>query len=292
MPPESGSVPLRWRIVLGTLRRLPQGALSRVTGRLADVRIPVPLRTLVLGMFARFAGIEVAEAERPLIEYESVDAFFVRRLKPGARCWPDDGRVITSPVDGAVGEIGTITGGVLLQAKNRPYSAASLLDDAAMATRFEGGDYVTLYLSPRDYHRVHTPCAGTVALARHVPGALLPVNDPAIHHVPELFPRNERVTCYLDGPGGCVALVAIGAFNVGRIELVFDQGFTTNRRNATAGDRDYAPPVVVGRTDEVMVFHLGSTIVLLFEPGRVRLADTLRAGRSVRLGEMIGSLLV
>lgn len=283
---------MRWRIVLGTLRRLPQGALSRMTGRFADVRLPLPLRTLVLGVFARIAGIDVAEAERTLTEYESVDAFFVRRLKPGARSWPDDGRAITSPVDGAVGEIGTIRGGAMLQAKNRPYSAASLLDDAAMAARFDGGDYVTLYLSPRDYHRVHTPCAGTVATARHVPGALLPVNGPAIHHVPELFPRNERVTCYLDSAAGRIALVAIGAFNVGRIELVFDQGWTTNRRNATAGDRDYDPPIVVGRSDELMVFHLGSTIVMLFEPGRVRLADTLVTGGSVRLGQTIGSLFV
>jgi phosphatidylserine decarboxylase len=117
------------------------------------------------------------------------------------------------------------------------------------------------------------------------------VNGPAIRHVPDLFPRNERVACYLESAAGRIAVVAVGAFNVGRIELVFDEGWSTNRPGARAADRNYEDPVRIGRKDELLVFHLGSTIVLLFEADRMRFDETLRAGGSVRVGQAIGSII-
>src|SRR5690606_37874720 len=137
---------------------------------------------------------------------------------------------------------------------------------------FRDGDFITLYLSPRHYHRVHAPLAGAVVAARHVPGALLPVNRAAVAHVPELFPRNERVVAYLETAAGRLVVVAIGAYNVGRISTAFDAAWAggargvTNRPGARPESRHYEPPVRLERGAELMAFHLGSTVVLLFEP--------------------------
>jgi phosphatidylserine decarboxylase len=181
--------------------------MSRSFGRLADVPIPRPLRRAVLGGFARAMGIDLSEAELPLDRYPSLNHFFVRRLRPGVRAWPDDPRVAASPVDGILGQMGVVTRGRVLQAKGRWYSAAELLADAEGGARYEGGAFLTLYLSPRHYHRIHAPCEGTISSAVHVPGSLLPVNAAAVAHIPDLFARNERLLCYLDGPLGRVAVV-------------------------------------------------------------------------------------
>jgi len=285
--------PAHWRVVLAGLARLPQGALSRGFGAIANTPIPPRLRRLVLSGFARAVGIDASEAELPIEQYGSINAFFVRRLKNGSRVWPREPNVAASPVDGVVGRFGRITRGTLLQAKGRWYSAARLLDDGAEAERFQNGSFVTLYLSPRHYHRIHTPAAGRIAKARHVPGRLLPVNAHAVTHVPELFAVNERLVCYLDSSLGRIAVVAVGAYNVGRISAAFDSRagnpWVTNRRGAAAETRNYDPPVRVEVGQEIMAFHLGSTVVLLFEDA-VRLQDRLRSGSGIRLGEPIASV--
>jgi phosphatidylserine decarboxylase len=161
-----------------------------------------------------------------------------------------------------------VADGCLVQAKGRLYTAAELLDDERAAGRFAAGRFLTLYLSPRHYHRIHAPLSGSVGRVRHVPGRLLPVNGPAVRSIDRVFPRNERLICHLsDTALGEVAVVAVGAFNVGRITAAFDPRLVTNRRGARAETRVYQPPVEVGRGDELMTFHLGSTVVLLFEPG-------------------------
>ncbi len=286
------------RAVLRVLARLPQGALSRAFGRVADVPLPRPLRRPVLGGFARLVGADPAEAELPLEEYPTLNRFFTRALRAGVRAWPGNPLVAACPVDGRAGQVGTVAEGRAIQAKGRLYTVAGLLDDETEAARYEGGVFATVYLSPRDYHRIHSPCAGTISRARHVPGALLPVNVPAVAHVPDLFTRNERLVCYVDGPLGRVAVIAVGAYNVGRISAAFDpawnappgaSAWVTNRQGIAAETRTYDPPVAVEQGDEIMTFHLGSTIVLLFEPGRVHLADGLTAGTAVRLGSVIAA---
>jgi phosphatidylserine decarboxylase len=291
---------LRWRATLSLLRRLPQGAFSRGFGRLADAPIPRALRPAVLGAFARAVGADVREAELPLDAYPTLNRFFTRGLKPGARSWPDDQTVVASPVDGAVGQLGTVREGRLIQAKGRLYDVGQLLEDEAAAARYEGGAFITLYLSPKDYHRIHAPVSGEIREARHVPGALLPVNAAAVAHLPELFARNERLIAHLDGPLGRVAVVAVGAYNVGRISAAFDPAWNAapgagawvaNRRGLKSAARVYDPPVPVRRGDEIMTFHLGSTVVLVFEPGRVELLPTIHPGDPVRLGMPIARAL-
>ena len=232
--------------------------------------------------------MDLSEAVEPVSRFRSLDDLFVRHLKPGARTWPGDPVSPASPVDGIVGQGGIITEGRLLQAKGREYSAADLLDDESLAYRFEGGTFLTIYLAPRHYHRIHAPVGGTVSRARHVPGRLLPVNAPAVRWVDRLFPRNERLSVLIEGDGGLAAVVAVGAFNVGRITADFDQGLVTNRRGARAETRVYHPPVEVGRGDPLMAFHLGSTVVLLFER-RLDLGAGIEPGSPIRLGAALGT---
>lgn len=295
--PDPPGVP--WRAVLKLLGRLPQGALSRGLGSLADTPVPVALRELVLGTFARAVGIDVDEAERPISDYRSVNDFFVRRLKPGARTWPADPGLV-SPVDGIVGQVGRIEDGRLIQAKGLDYAAADLLGSADEAARFDGGQFITIYLSPRHYHRIHAPAGGTIPSARYVPGALFPVNDPAVRHVRDLFARNERLLAHIDGDLGRVALVAVGAYNVGRISAAFDPAWSgegardgrpwvTNRTDPLPRERVYGPPKSIGRGDELMAFHLGSTVVMLAEPGRLTLEGRCAPGTEVRLGAMLAT---
>lgn len=282
--------PLRW----------PTAALSRITGRLARVPIPRPLRRPVLAPVARVLGMELGEAAQRIADYRSLDALFVRSLRPGARTWPGDPAVPASPVDGVVGQSGVIRDGRVLQAKGREYSAAELVDDTGLAARLEGGAFLTLYLAPRHYHRIHAPMTGRLAWARHVPGRLLPVNAPAVRTLDRLFPRNERLVCVIEpasageggagreeataGGRGAVAVVAVGAFNVGRISAAFDEDLVTNRRGSRPETRLYDPPVHLERGADLMAFHLGSTVVLLFEEP-LRWADAVAAGREIRLGQ-------
>jgi phosphatidylserine decarboxylase len=202
--------------------------------------------------------------------------------------------VLASPVDGVLGASGTVTSGRLLQAKGRFYSAADLLTSEEEARRYEGGLFLTLYLSPRHYHRIHAPTGDGVTAARHVPGALLPVNGPAVNGIENLFPRNERLICFMDGALGRVAVVAVGAYNVGRISARFDAAWgggegasVANRRVPPPSERRYDPPVAVAQGDEIMAFHLGSTVVLLTEPGTLRHEPGRGPGREVRLGDAL-----
>jgi phosphatidylserine decarboxylase len=288
--------PATWRLMLALLRRMPQGTMSRAFGSLADIPLPAPLRRPVLGAFARAVGADLSETELPLEAYPSLNQFFTRKLTAGARTIPHDRSVAACPVDGAVGQVGEVREGRILQAKGRRYSVADLLDDEAEAGRFDGGSFATLYLSPRDYHRIHAPTDGQIHLAKHVPGALLPVNAAAVAHIPDLFARNERLLCYLDGPLGRIAVVAVGAYNVGRISAAFDPRWNappgrsagvTNLRRMEAATRRYDPAVRMRQGDHLMTFHLGSTVILIFEPGRAARSAALAPGASVRLGDVI-----
>ena len=298
IPDVSPDLPSRgWRVALALLGRLPQATLSRGLGHLADLPIPRRLRPAILGRVARALGIDLTEAERPLEEYGSLNELFVRRLRPGTRTWPQDATTIASPVDGILGQLGAIDRGALIQAKGRRYTASDLLGGVD-PERFVNGTFVTIYLSPRHYHRIHSPIEGDVTAAWHLPGALLPVNEPAVSHVDNLFPRNERLVCSIDSTRGRVAVIAVGAYNVGRISAAFDtkwsgargEGWVTNRPGGAAAESQrYDPPVRLAQGAELMAFHLGSTIVMLTERRGVIEAG-MTPGREVRMGEIIARL--
>ena len=275
-------------------RMVPKRAVSGAIGWGVSLGIPASLRTLMLSRFARIYGIDVTEAEKPISEYADFDEFFTRKLRAGAR--PIDGLAgcVISPADGTVVECGLATAGKLIQAKGSQFDLASLLDDTQAAQRLEGGAYLITYLSPKDYHRVHSPVGGRVVGWRHVPGTLFSVGAASIRREPELFVRNERVITLveMDG-GGLVAVVMVAAVGVGHVTVSYDPEVATHRPEffrAALRHRQYDDPKPIRRGEELGIFHLGSTTIVVFEPGRVEL-DALAAGASVKMGVGIGRVV-
>lgn len=265
---------------------LPQHALSRLAGSLAASESPW-LRDRLIRRFVAAYSVDLSEAERGIGQFKSFNDFFTRELKPGARPLADPREFILSPADGAISQLGPITGGRIVQAKGRDYSVAELLGSGANeAARFEGGRFMTVYLSPKDYHRVHMPAAGTLAATNYIPGDLYSVNVATAGGVNRLFARNERLSCRFDGPDGHFASVMVGAMIVAGIDTVWPNAFRTHASSpvhesfAGAGHKFAAG-------DEMGRFYLGSTVVLLFEPGRVEWLDALKPGDPLRMGQAI-----
>ncbi len=276
------------RLFIAALRLLPKNALSRLAGAVTRWRAPAPLRLAAMRAFAARYRIDLSEC--PGLDcYRTFGEFFARPLHPGLRPVAPGERVVISPVDGVVSETGAAAAGKLVQAKGLEYPVASLLGDAALARRLEGGSFLTIYLSPRDYHRIHFPLGGRVIGYRYIPGRLWPVNPASVRTVPGLFGVNERLVTVLETPVGTCALVAVGATVVGRVRAAYDPAVPlTNRPGARAQARDYQEPIPVSKGQELGAFEIGSTVILLFERGRVRLEARLTAGARVRVGEQIG----
>jgi len=282
---------MRDRLFIAALRVVPKNALSRLAGALARLRRPRWLLRLAMRAFAARYRVDLSECA-DLSSFGTFGEFFARPLRPGRRPLAPGERVVVSPVDGVVSETGAALEGALVQAKGIGYTAADLLGDPATARRFHGGPYLTIYLSPRDYHRIHFPLGGGVTGWRYLPGRLWPVNPASVRSVPGLFAVNERLVTLLDTPAGACAVVAVGATVVGRVHAAYDPGVpATNRAGARAQARDYASPIAVEKGQELGAFELGSTVILLFEPGRARLDPLLAAGSRVRVGERMGEAL-
>jgi phosphatidylserine decarboxylase len=255
-------------------------------GRLADLEASPAVLDHVIDAFVRAYGVDMDEAIRPEGGFSSFDAFFTRRLHTGARPLDPYPDVLLSPADGRVEDLGSIDERSVLVVKGCHYTVGELLADPAAARRYAGGIYAVVYLSPRDYHRVHAPVSGRVSRLRHVPGTLYPVNRIGVDYVPRLFARNERVVVMQESERfGSVATVMVGAIGVGRITVSFDD-LVTNR-GVAAGVREYGSNgPVLERGDDLGVFHLGSTVVMMAPPESA-LALAVTAGETIRLGRPI-----
>jgi phosphatidylserine decarboxylase len=265
----------------------PQHALSRLAGAVAASEHPW-LRDRLIRRFVAAYGVDMADAALGIGQFASFNDFFTRELRDGARPLADSTEFILSPADGAVSQLGSITQGRIFQAKGRDFSAAELLGHGAeVAARFEGGSFITIYLSPKDYHRVHMPAAGALQSTAYVPGDLFSVNAATAEGVDRLFARNERLACLFDGPDGVFASVMVGAMIVAGIDTVWPHRFAGHGGSVVREDFA-AGAVQLDAGDEMGRFYLGSTVVLLFEPGRVAWRDGLKAGDPVRMGQAIG----
>ncbi len=276
------------RVFITALELLPKNAFSRLIGAATRLRLPGPICRLAMRLFASRYGIDLTECSE-LTTFRTFSEFFARPLKPGLRPITPGERVVVSPVDALVSELGVSEQGRLIQAKGLDYTLEELLADAALARRLQGGVWATLYLSPRDYHRIHFPLSGKVVGFRYVPGSLWPVNSISVRNVPKLFCVNERLVTVLDSPLGLCAVVAVGATVVGRVCATFDPTIPrTNLRRARPVAHDYAEPKVVEKGSELGAFEMGSTVILVFEPGKAGWLPELRAGIHVRVGMPIG----
>jgi phosphatidylserine decarboxylase len=262
------------------LRALPRVHLSRAVGRLCDRPIPSGLARAVERAYCRAYQVNMDEAEGHLGSYPSFDAFFTRPLKKGARRISAD--PVVSPSDGKLSCLGRIDTGSRIHVKGQLYEAGELIGDDHDAKRYSGGQFAVVYLAPGDYHRVHSPVDGRVTLLRGMPGDLFPVNSIGERYVPQLFVRNNRVAIVIDTETlGRVTVVMVGATIVGRISVNALPGAPA----VPPGSQLVAPAYPVARGDEIGMFHLGSTAVVLFEPG----LTLTRATGVVRMGQSLVS---
>lgn len=270
---------------------LPHHCLSRLIGHAAECRAPWFKNPLIDWFIQRYnVDMSLAEVSDPHA-YDNFNAFFTRALREGARPLDNTPDAILCPADGAISQMGPIEYGRVLQAKGHSFSVEELLGgDEDRAAPFMGGEFATVYLSPRDYHRVHMPLAGTLREMVYVPGKLFSVNGFTAENVPELFARNERVVCIFDTERGPMAVVLVGAMIVASIETVWAGLITPPKRELKTFH--YAPsaqPIHLEKGAELGRFKLGSTAIVLFGPEQVNWAQSLGAGSPVQMGQALGS---
>lgn len=266
-----------------TLQKLlPKHLLSRFGGMLAASEISL-VRNPLIRLFKRAYGISLAEAERKAVgDYKSFNDFFTRALAEGERPIEGGENILVSPVDGFVSELGPIENGKLLQAKGVHYSVAELLGDNDLAERLTGGTFITLYLAPANYHRIHAPTRGTLKQTVALPGELFSVNATTATHLPNLFARNERLTCAYESAQGEAAIVFVGALIVASIETVWDEANSPYQQKET---REHSHAFEQG--DELGRFLLGSTVVLCLPRG-LDFDHQITPGATVRMGMRLG----
>jgi len=266
---------------------LPHRLLSSLARKLAYSR-NIAIKQWLIDTVTRKFGVDLSEAAEPDPQaYPSFNAFFTRALKPGVRVLDPDPRALLMPADGRISQCGAIKNGRIFQAKGQSFTAAELLGDDDAAAPFADGLFATVYLSPKDYHRVHMPWTGTLRETVHVPGRLFSVGPDAVRLVPRLFARNERLVCHFDTDFGPMAVVMVGALLVSGVETVWS-GVEIPRYGDAVTVKDYrGSGITLERFAEMARFNYGSTVIVLLPHGVATLAPGLAAESSVRLGERL-----
>ena len=269
---------------------LPHRLLSSLARRLAYSTSPGTKQWLIDTVTKKF-NVDLAEAAEPDPRaYPSFNAFFTRALKPGARVADPDPRALLMPADGHISQCGAVEDGRIFQAKGQSFTAAELLGDAAAAEPFRNGLFATVYLSPRDYHRVHMPWTGTLRETVHVPGRLFSVGTDAVANVPRLFARNERLVCHFDTDFGPMVSVMVGALLVSGVETVWS-GEEIPAYGTAITRKDYrGKGITLERFAEMARFNYGSTVIVLLPPGVATLSPELESESPVRLGQRLATM--
>ncbi len=270
---------------------VPQHGLSRLVGWIASTSISW-IKNPLTRWFVKQYDINMAEAAEPNpCAYNSFNDFFTRALKDDARPICDEEKAIVFPADGAISQIGNIEHGRVFQAKGQDYSLLELIGgDASQAAPFEDGKFAVVYLSPKDYHRVHMPLGGVLKSMTHVPGDLFSVNDTTAENVPRLFARNERVVCIFDTEAGPMAVILVGAMIVASIETVWAGQVTPQARCIKTTHYDSLEKHDLNLGDEMGRFKLGSTAIVLFGKDAIAWDDKLSAATPTRMGEKMGTI--
>lgn len=269
----------------GALYALPHHLISRVVFKLT--RIKSPLVPKAIQMFSHTFNVNLAEAINPDPKsYKTFNEFFTRELKPDLR--PLSNAQIVSPVDGTISQFGDIENGLILQAKGINYSLDKLLgENTSRSAKYANGQFITIYLSPRDYHRIHMPCSGTLVEQTHIPGRLFSVAKHTVNTVKGIFSRNERVIASFDTEHGPMAMVLVGAINVAAIETVW-HGLITPPKGETVTSKNYHKrDISLEKGKEMGRFNMGSTVILLFENGAPKLKPSLIIDQGLKLGEAL-----
>jgi phosphatidylserine decarboxylase len=250
-----------------------------------------PWKNFLIATIVRNYRVDMSEAiESDPLAYPCFNAFFTRALKPGARAAPADPNAIACPADGRISQIGRIQDGHIVQAKGRDYSVSELLGSEKTAASYRDGSFATVYLSPRDYHRVHAPLSGTLRETLHIPGRIFSVAPATVEDVPRLFARNERLVCHFDGEHGPFAVVLVGAMLVSGIETVWSGVEVPPYARDIQRKCWIERPIRLQRFDELGRFNMGSTVILLLPPGGADLRAELVPEAAVKVGQSIGQM--
>lgn len=277
---------LKNKVFLKAQRIVPQHQLSRVVGKVAASE-NVVVKNLAIQAFKAKYGIDLSIAEQTdALKYKSFNEFFTRSLKTGVRPVDNVESHIVSPADGAISQIGKIINGDVFQAKGQKFTVEQLIGDPKLAEPFKQGNFATVYLSPKDYHRVHMPFSGTLTETLYVPGELFSVNQVTAENVDALFARNERMVCLFDTKVGRMAVVLVGAMIVAGIETV-----ATGKVKPTGRLELEQHQLDLEKGDELGRFYLGSTAIVLFEEDVMQWDDVFKAESHVVMGERLGEVI-
>lgn len=263
---------------------LPKNHLSFLVGRLVHWRLPSFIATPLIMAFAKFYNINLEEAEKTVSEYPSIGEFFVRKLKPGLR--PIASTWAVHPADSVITQADIIREGKLIQAKGKTYNVQDFTTLTEALNIFKEGQFLTYYLCPTDYHRVHSPVSGEITQVIHIPGALWPVNNWSTDNIEELFSINERVYVEIKTERGLVGVMFVGATNVGFIELAFDESISGNQLKVFKPITKKYSDLKIKKGDELGRFRMGSTVVMLYQKGcleNFEQAQTQFKGKAVRV---------
>jgi len=277
---------LKQQLFIQAQKVVPQHRLSRVVGKIAASENPI-VKTAVIAAFKTKYGIDMSIAEQTnALKFKSFNDFFTRGLRTGVRAVDADSTAIISPADGAISQLGKIENGDVFQAKGQKFTVENLIADPQLAEPFKNGEFATVYLSPRDYHRVHMPFAGTLTETLYVPGELFSVNQTTAENIPGLFARNERMVCLFDTELGRMAVVLVGAMIVAGIETV-----ATGKVKPSGRIELNQHNLFLEKGAELGRFYLGSTAVILFEENKMQWDEKFKANSTVLMGEALGHTL-
>ena len=277
---------LKQQLFIQAQKVVPQHRLSRVVGKIAASENPI-VKTAVIAAFKTKYGIDMSIAEQTnALKFKSFNDFFTRGLRTGVRAVDADQGSIVSPADGAISQLGKIENGDVFQAKGQKFTVENLIADPQLAQPFKNGEFATVYLSPRDYHRVHMPFAGTLTETLYVPGELFSVNQTTAENIPGLFARNERMVCLFDTELGRMAVVLVGAMIVAGIETV-----ATGKVKPSGRIELNQHNLFLEKGAELGRFYLGSTAVILFEENKMQWDEKFKANSTVLMGEALGNTI-
>lgn len=277
---------LKKQLFIQAQKHIPQHQLSRLVGKIAESEQPI-VKNIAIQAFKVKYGIDMSIAEqRNALKYNSFNEFFTRSLKQGVRQIDENPQAIVCPADGAISQIGQIQSGDIFQAKGQSFSVEKLIGDMQLAQPFIDGQFATVYLSPKDYHRVHMPLSGTLTETLYIPGELFSVNQTTAENIDGLFARNERMVCLFDTEIGRMAVVLVGAMIVAGIETV-----ATGKVKPTGHLELNHHQLMLNKGDELGRFYLGSTAIVLFEKDKMQWDSAFQANTITQMGEKIGLIL-
>lgn len=268
---------------------LPKHLLTRAVGFAAGAKLG-KATTFMIQQFIKHYNVNTKEMAGKIEDYKSFNAFFSRPLTADARPINPNTNVVTFPVDGKISQFGKIEDKFLFQAKNHYYTTEALLADSKEAQAFKNGEFITIYLSPKDYHRVHLPFAGTLDKMIHVPGDLFSVNPFNAKHIPELFARNERIVCFFNTEIGRMAVIFVGATIVRSISTAWEGTVAPNKNKDIAVSEYASRNLNFSKGDEIGKFFMGSTVICLFEKDKIQFNEDMQSGQPTRMGMQMATL--